>query len=389
MPRPRADGTAARPVNRRKLTDLLVSTRKGGERDELIWDLKQPGLALCVRTTGKRTWKVIYRHAGRPRWLHLGDVRSLGLADARRLTARIMLDVIEGKDPAAERRAERTTGTFADLARQYVELWAKKHNKSWRQSEALVARYLIPRWGKLKLSSITRADVRVMMARIEAPIAANQVLASASAIFSWAIKQEIVAVNPCHGVDRNPTNDRERVLSDAELALLWPRLDHGLKLILLTGQRPGEVAAMVKDHVAEGWWQMPGRPVGSWPGTKNGRDHRVALSEAALDLIELHLAAKANAKRSSAAIKTLVAELGIERSTPHDLRRTALTWIPGSASVAMPVPSTIAATWRARTGGSWPRWRRRYRLRGYRRFQSRRAATRRFAQLLRSTGGNR
>ena len=133
-----------------------------------------------------------------------------------------------------------------------------------------------------------------MLARIEAPIVANQTLAAASAIFSWAIKQEILTVNPCKGVDRNPTNDRERVLSDccapqdgarpvraqalttAEVALLWPRLEPALKLLLLTGQRPGEVAAMQAVHIAEGWWQMPGRPAGAWPGTKNGRDHRVA-----------------------------------------------------------------------------------------------------------------
>ena len=53
-----------------------------------------------------------------------------------------MLDVIEGKDPVAERKAERDSGTFADLASQYVELRAKKHNKSWRQAERLVARHL-------------------------------------------------------------------------------------------------------------------------------------------------------------------------------------------------------------------------------------------------------
>ena len=57
-----------------------------------------------------------------------------------------------------------------------------------------------------------------MMVRIEAPIVANQTLAAASAIFSWAVQQEIVTVNPCHGVDRNPTADRERVLSDAEVS---------------------------------------------------------------------------------------------------------------------------------------------------------------------------
>ena len=109
-----------------------------------------------------------------------------------------------------------------------------------------------------------------MMVRIEAPIVANQVLASASAIFSWAIRQEILTVNPCKRVDRNPTTDRERVLSDAEVRLLWPRLDPALKLILLTGQRPGEVAAMQREHIVDGWWQMPGKPEGDWPGTKNG-----------------------------------------------------------------------------------------------------------------------
>jgi hypothetical protein len=33
------------------------------------------------------------------------------------------------------------------------------------------------------------------MLRIEAPIVANQTLAAASAIFSWAIRQEILTLN--------------------------------------------------------------------------------------------------------------------------------------------------------------------------------------------------
>ena len=47
----------------------------------------------------------------------------------------MVLDVVEGRDPAGERKAERLTGTFADLASQYVELHARKRNKSWRQAE--------------------------------------------------------------------------------------------------------------------------------------------------------------------------------------------------------------------------------------------------------------
>jgi integrase len=113
----------------------------------------------------------------------------------------------------------------------------------------------------------------------------------------------------------------------AELVALWPKLDAQLKLLLLTGQRPGEVAAMAKDHIVEGWWQMQGKPKGAWPGTKNGRDHRLWLSEPALGLIDTHLKEKRNAKVSGVFMRKIVAELELERATPHDLRRTCLTWI--------------------------------------------------------------
>ena len=119
---------------------------------------------------------------------------------------------------------------------------ASKRNKSWRQADALVTRYLLPRWAKLDIGSIRRADVKAAIAAIAAPVLANQVLAAAGAIFSWAVRQEIIAANPCSGVERNDTTSRERVLSDAEIAAFWPHLSAPLKMILLTGQRPGEVA---------------------------------------------------------------------------------------------------------------------------------------------------
>jgi hypothetical protein len=56
-----------------------------------------------------------------------------------------------------------------------------------------------------------------MLRKISSPTVANQVLASASAIFSWAIKEELggVKFNPCTSIDRNETKSRERVLSDS------------------------------------------------------------------------------------------------------------------------------------------------------------------------------
>jgi integrase len=259
-----------------------------------VWDTYQRGLVLRVQPTGQKSWKAVYSHGGRPRWYHVGDASAIGLTEARRIAAKVMLAVAEGKDPVAERMAERGAGTFAELAERYVEEYAKRKNKSWRQADALVRKHLLPRWGKLNAKSITRSDVRAVMSRIEKPVLANQVKAAASAIFSWGIKQERITVNPCSGVDGNETQSRERVLSDSEIKLFWSAFDSAglvrssaLKVILLTGQRPGEVSYMRREHVKDGWWTMPGAPDLNtrWPGTKNGQTHRVWLPKPVRDVI--------------------------------------------------------------------------------------------------------
>jgi hypothetical protein len=190
------------------------------------------------------------------------------------LAAEVMLEVARGKDPAAEKCAERSKGTFGELAGPYVEEYAKHHNKSWRQADTLVRRHLLSRWGALQAASISRSDIKAMMTGIEAPVVANQTLAAASAIFSWAMKEDLVAVNPCRGIDRNPVRSRERVLTDSEVPRFWAAFDDAgliagaaLKVILLTGQRPGEVAHMRREHTKDGWWEMPGEPVPAlgWP----------------------------------------------------------------------------------------------------------------------------
>ena len=333
-----------RPAQKRRLTELFV--RKTRPRDEayLVWDTHQRGLALRVQPTGAKSWNTIYSRHGRPRWLYLGDANAIGLADARTLAAEAMLAVARGADPAAERKAERSAGTFADLAERYVETHAKRHNKSWKQADALVRRHALPRWSKLQASSITRGDVKTMMARIDAPSVANQTLAAVSAIFSWGMKEEIVAASPCKLVARNSIRSRERVLSESEVPLLWKALDNidpvsatALKVILLTGQRPGEVANMRREHIIDGWWQMPGEPVPNiWPGTKNAASHRVWLPKLVQALLADLLGDSASngtgfvfagprggpVSHLDGAMRAVCAKFGVERATPHDLRRS-------------------------------------------------------------------
>src|SRR6516225_3915482 len=327
--------------NKKKLTPLLVSRLGPQDHAFLVWDTYQRGLAIQIQPSGYRSYKLIYRFHNRPRWYHIGAADAIALADARKLAAELMLEVIRGKDPAAERRAERGTGTFAEMASRYVEEYAKKRNKSWQQTDALIRRNVLPRWGKLEANSITRADVKTLMRGMEqAPIAANQALAAVSAVFTWAVKEEIVSSNPCRGVARNPTRSRDRVLSASEIPMVWSALDDAgpivgtaLKLILLLGQRPGEVCHMRREHIKDGWWEMPGEPIaGVWPGTKNANGHRVWISQPAKALLaELegesigYVFATVNGNALSGldiAMRNICRKLGIERATPHDLRRT-------------------------------------------------------------------
>src|SRR5262249_21730120 len=146
-----------RPVNKRRLTELYIRKLKPEAGTYWLWPVRQRGQALRPQPTGGKAGKVIYSRHGRPRWLHLGDANAIGLADARTLAGEAMLAVAKGQDPAAEKKAERGAGTFADLAGRYVEQYARKENKSWQQSDYLVRRYLLPPWGKLQPLSIRRA----------------------------------------------------------------------------------------------------------------------------------------------------------------------------------------------------------------------------------------
>jgi integrase len=323
--------------NRTKLSPLAVIRLRPKAGTFLVWDTVQRGLALQVRPSGRKSYKLVYRHRNRPRWYHIGYTDAIGLADARRLAAELMLEVIRGKDPAAERRSARGD-TFARIANRYVEEHAKKRNKSWQQADALVRHHLLPIWGELDANTITRSDVRAVMGKIAAPIAANQTLAAASAVFSWAVKQELLTTNPCRGVERNATQSRERVLSDAEVPLFWRAFENAglpgraLQVLLLSGQRPGEVAHMRFEHIADKWWSLPGAPDAAtkWPGTKNGATHRVWLPRPVQDII-----AELNDDNSGfvfgkvlaldPTMRAICQQLGVSRAVPHDLRRSHAT----------------------------------------------------------------
>jgi integrase len=321
-----------------KLTDAFVRDLEPGDSAYLVWDTVQQGFVVRVQTTGNKVWYAIYKASGRKRDYRIGAVSAIKLDDARRLAGRIVYQAHDGKDPQAERKAARSNGTFEEVSRAYFE-YASGKNKSWKQAEALVKRNLLPRLGKIKAAEVSRSDMRAAIAAIKAPITANQTLAAGSAIFSWAIKNEVSAVklNPCVGIERNKTTKRKRVLSEKEIPLFWAEFGKAglpglaLKTLLLLGQRPGEVAHMRVEHIEDGWWSLPGLPLPDldWPGTKNAQNHRVWMPEpaqqtiAGLDFDGMVFAGERGGLVDlEGAMRTICKTLGVERATPHDLRRT-------------------------------------------------------------------
>jgi integrase len=348
LARPRQDGRPSKPTNKIKLTDAAVRPLKPqGGRFYLVWDLKLSGLAIAVHPTGKKVWKCIYSFDGKPRWLTIGKADLLNVDEARELAAEILLKVTIGIDVAAERQASRDHGTFEELATRYREEYAKKKNKSWMQADALVTKNLLPKWAKLRAAEITRSDVKLLLSKMKSASVATQTLRAASAIFSWAIKEEIAGVkaNPCQRVDTVESESRERVLSDTELPRFWKAFDdagylHGLalKLILILGQRPGEVLRMHRRHIEDGWWTLPGAPVPElgWKGTKNAQTHRVWLPKPAQAILEeldgeglLFVGARGAIIALAEPMRKISKELGVPGATPHDLRRTHGTLITG------------------------------------------------------------
>jgi integrase len=93
---------------------------------------------------------------------------------------------------------------------------------------------------------------------------------------------------------------------------------------------------MRREHVVDGWWQLPGEPVPAlgWPGTKNGASHRVWLPKAAQAIIAelgddestgfVFVGERGGAVgRLDAAMRDICAKLNVAaKVTPHDLRRT-------------------------------------------------------------------
>jgi len=276
-------------------TDKMIRALKPGATE--IRKSEGNGFTIMVKPSGVKSWAYLYAFQGKRRCLTLGQYPDVSLEaarfkfeDARRL-------VKNGTDPAdlvaEEKAAAKKADTVADLFDDYLERHAKKNKResSWKEDERLYRVNIAPHWGKRKIGTITRRDCIALLDKYaDRPALCNNVLKLARKMFNFAMEKDLLDLSPFAAVKAPvKVETRDRVLSESEIAKLWntelpkaamsDEVKRIIRLLLITGQRVGEVCGITTGEVEGNWWNLPAAR------SKNKRAHRVYLTKTALELL--------------------------------------------------------------------------------------------------------
>jgi integrase len=291
------------------------------------------GLYLVVQPTGAKSWAVRYRYGGKSAKHTIGTYPAYGLKEARDAAAQVLRTVAEGQSPKQSQ-----TLNVAEAVEQFLERHGKRYRpKPLYEAKRRLRGHVVDNWGNRKLSTITRADVRSMLAEIDAPIAANRVHSIVRKFFNWAVENDLIVASPVDGVRApNPETSRDRVLTDDELKAVWLAADkEGYpfgSIVNLTGQRRGEVTGMMWSEldIESAAWSLPRERV------KNDRRHEVPLSTQALQVLQrlprigdkyVFTLSGTSPFNGFKAKERFDEAIGIAHWTMHDLRRTTASGI--------------------------------------------------------------
>lgn len=269
------------------------------------------GLGLQVLPTGGRSWVLRATVGGRRRDMGLGGFPDVSLADARAAARRAREQIREGRDPIAEartaasalraRQAEEIT--FEEAARAYIKAheagWRNdKHAQQWRST---LESYAYPIAGGLLVRHVELAHVLAILEPIwtTKTETAKRLRGRIEQVLDWAAARgHREGSNPARWrghLDKllPPPSKVTRVehraalpIREAPAFMRLLRIAEGmgaraLEFVVLTAARSGEVRGAVWDEIdlREAVWTVPGNRM------KAGKEHRVPLSQAAVELL--------------------------------------------------------------------------------------------------------
>ncbi len=327
----------------KKAIDALPSPSNG--QRAYFYDASIRGLAVAVSPAGKKTYILYRKIAGRPERVTIGPCADLSIQQARRRAEEMNGAIALGSNPAAKRRTVRDEMTLGELFETFLELYAKKHKKSWADDVGVFNLHLSG-WRLRKISSIRKIDVVTLHSRIgrtRGQYSANRVVELLCAMFNRARSDwDWQGENPAASVKAFRERKRERFLQGEELPAFFESLaqeqnetirDYVL-VSLLTGARRANVQEMSWPEIKweRATWVVPGEQV------KGGETMDVALSPVVLRILETRKATSTSEwvfpgrghtghlVEPKTAWKRILKRAGLQDLRLHDLRRTLGSW---------------------------------------------------------------
>jgi integrase len=316
-----------------KITKRLVDAQasdSGGKR-LIVWDSEIRGFGLLVLPSGIKSYFYRYRtQEGRERRITIGKHGAYAPDEARSQADEFKQQVKLGRDPLAAKEKLRNAATVGELLDAYLrsEKFKAKAASTQGTDKGRIERHLRPLLGRRHAHVLTAGDIEKALADIRDGKTATSVKTRARgrarvtggqgtarmaiellrAVFAWAIRERMIASNPCAGVHTGVSGTRDLIVNDAtdyarlfetieamegEKALRGPVAD-AIRLIALTGARRGEVSGLRWSHVdlKRGLITLP--PSAHKTGHRTGKPRIIGLPAAAQAVIARQKAGKAD-----------------------------------------------------------------------------------------------
>jgi len=303
------------------LTDLKIKAAQPNSKPYHLTD--GFGLFLSIQPNGSKLWRWKYRFEGKFRLMALGSYPEVTLAKARAAHAEARAKLLNGIDPMAERKAEKSAGTLeaeqngvlpatqteveceaANSFRRVAALWLEKWKvgkveRYARDTEARLNEDVLSRIGHRPIGEIKPPEIASLILAIEergAEDVARRALQNTQQIFRYAMAFGLTEQNPAAAfrpgdiLKQRVTKNFARVEVSALPALLkkidlydgshFVRL--ALQLMALVFVRTGELMPAQWPEIdrKEKLWSIPAERM------KMRRAHLVPLSRQALAVLD-------------------------------------------------------------------------------------------------------
>ena len=270
------------------------------------------GLYLRISEGGGRAWLLFVHVRGKRREMGLGSVKLYNLAEARERARKYRQIADAGKDPIAERDKEKAANaaklasrrTFRECAVEYIRL----HEAQWRNAKfkkdwpASLESYVYPKMGDTDIRDISKADVLKALEPIwhTKTETATRVKSRIRMVLEWAAARGYCTPEPRLWVDVGASlpkaskikkvhhypaaayTDVPDIVEKINASSATRAIKAAFVFTILTAARSGESRNATRDEIdlVRRTWTIPG------PKMKNGREHRVPLSDAAVAILK-------------------------------------------------------------------------------------------------------